>query len=440
MGHRFISSITAKQSLRWSIADGMAWAVMIGVSESYLGAFAVKLGFVNTELALLTTVPILMGTLSQFATALLIERVRGRKRLVVCGALIQAFSQLALFYIAMEQYRSFFLLLSAKVIFWISGTVITPAWNSWMSSLTEEISRERYFATRSALTHVSLLVAFVAAGYAHYLGEQRGTDFGVYALLFAVAFIARVLSALSLGFMQDLDGGRESRASTWVKVQHALAFGKWRVAVFIGWLMFGAHIAIPFFTPYMLRTLKMNMMVFSALTVAAIFAKAVSFFFWDRAAARFGMPAVFIISVSVIATLPLQWALLSSASSLAWVEILSGIAWGGFEYASLQLLIRDAPKRADVEFFSLGGALSGVLQLGGSLTGSWLLFHYSPDYRITFVASSAARTLALFILIPIFSDLVMRGPAHSLFTRFISVRQGAGAIRRLIRVNSRKKS
>ena len=97
------------------------------------------------------------------------------------------------------------------------------------------------------------------------------------------------------------------------------------------------------------------------------------------------------------------------------------------------------PGGLDVEFFSLSGSLSGVLQLGGSLAGSWLLLHFSSDYRVAFMVSSGARALALLILVPMFSDLVLHGPAHTLFTIIVLVRQGAGAIRRLIGITNGKK-
>jgi len=197
-------------------------------------------------------------------------------------------------------------------------------------------------------------------------------------------------------------------------------------------LMFGAHISVPYFTPYMLRTLKMSMLEFAAITVSAIFAKVVSFPVWGRLAPRIGMQTVFLISVGIIATLPLQWALCTWLPGLFAIELLSGCGWAGFEYASLQLLMRDAPRQADVEFFSLAGTLSGSLQLGGSLVGSHLLEISGSDYHLVFLVSSAGRALAMLLLLPMLASLVMQVRGRHFSTMIMSVREGAGAFLRHI--------
>ncbi len=163
-----------------------------------------------------------------------------------------------------------------------------------------------------------------------------------------------------------------------------------------------------------------------------------SFPLWGRLSARFGMQTIFAASALVTATLPLLWTLSASPWWLAQIELLGGCAWAGFEYASLQLLIRDAPREADVEFFSLAGTLSGALQLAGSLLGSWLLVRSGSDYHQAFLASSCARGLALVIILPLLARLALQGPTRPIFTRILSVRQGAGAMLRLVGVGDRE--
>lgn len=75
---------------RLSVLDGMLHAVMLGTGESYLGALAVELGHGGRELALLVTVPMLCGALSQLAAMRLARLVGSRRRLVVAAAAGQA--------------------------------------------------------------------------------------------------------------------------------------------------------------------------------------------------------------------------------------------------------------------------------------------------------------------------------------------------------------
>ena len=76
--------------------EGALHAVMVGVAESYLGAFAVELGHGARHLALLSTLPLLAGAVVQLLSPVLCAVLGSRKRLVVAGALGQTASLAAL--------------------------------------------------------------------------------------------------------------------------------------------------------------------------------------------------------------------------------------------------------------------------------------------------------------------------------------------------------
>src|SRR5688572_15884033 len=82
----------ASSALRVSMVDGTLHAVMVGSTESYLGAFAVELGHGAEEVALLATVPLLVGAGAQLASPYFCLVLGGRKRLAVLGATLQALS------------------------------------------------------------------------------------------------------------------------------------------------------------------------------------------------------------------------------------------------------------------------------------------------------------------------------------------------------------
>ena len=152
----------ARNALGMSILEGSLHAVMIGVAESYLGAFAVELGHGPRAQGLLATLPLVLGAICQLFSPLLCAWFGSRKRVAVAGALGQTASMAGLILIAMAQSSSFSALLAARVGFWVAGGLMAPAWNAWMADLTVNIERSRYFARRSALNHVALLIAFGA--------------------------------------------------------------------------------------------------------------------------------------------------------------------------------------------------------------------------------------------------------------------------------------
>lgn len=80
--------------------------------------------------------------------------------------------------------------------------------------------------------------------------------------------------------------------------------------------MFGAHVSVPFFTPFMLRTLRLGMFEYSLLCAVALLCKALSFALWRRMAEHVGMHAVLMTSVLMITLLPVQWVWATSLTAL----------------------------------------------------------------------------------------------------------------------------
>src|SRR5688572_20110365 len=149
-----------RRSLRISIIEGCLHAVMVGVSESYLGALAVQLGHKDLALALLVTLPLLVGSIAQLSASALVRALGTRKRAVLLLASVQAAVHLGLVVIAVFEVNSFLALLAVKSLYWASGMAIGPAWNAWMGSLTKDIDRSRYFALRSGMVQIALLIAY----------------------------------------------------------------------------------------------------------------------------------------------------------------------------------------------------------------------------------------------------------------------------------------
>src|SRR5262245_23460685 len=183
----------AHRGLRISVADGCAYAVMVGASESYLGPMAVELGHNDTALAVLMTLPMLAGSLCQLLAGPLVAVLGARKRLVVIAAYLQAISVLGLYFIAAHGVRAFWPLLLVDTLYFVCALILGPAWGAWMAALTEGRQRERYFARRSGWLQVALLVAFVGAGLAmQSAGADTAAKMRMFAVLHLIGFAFRL--------------------------------------------------------------------------------------------------------------------------------------------------------------------------------------------------------------------------------------------------------
>ncbi|MFH1809415.1 MAG: MFS transporter [Pseudomonadota bacterium] len=421
-----------RRALTLSVVDGMCYSVMVGVSESYLGALAVELGHRDTALALLVTVPILTGALAQLGTGVLVDWLGSRRRVAVVGALGQALCHLGFLAIAWTGHSSLWSLLLVKVLFWISGSIIAPAWNAWMGSLTEGIRRERYFAWRSAAVYLALLLSYVGAGVLLEHGRLHHRLLAAYAVLYVVALLVRVASATALALQAEPPLPYQERGRTRQRLILALRTARWPVALFVAAMMFGVHISAPYFTPYILRTLGQDYTTYALLTSVSILTKTLVFPLYHRIGERLGLRATLVIAGIGVALVPLWWSLITSIPTLFAVEALSGVVWAGFEFASFQLLLSSADDDCRVEFFSLATSLSGLMQLLGSLVGSMALLHLALNYTDVFMLSSAARAVPLLLLLSPAVVVAMRGPLPRMFMRVISVRAVGGVEQRPI--------
>lgn len=417
------------RALSISVLEGSLHAVMLGVSETYLGAFAVELGHGPENIAILVTLPLFLGALSQLASGTL-SRLLGRKRLAVVGAALQALCHSTFIAIALLDETGLWPLLLGKCLFWVSGGVMAPAWSDWITSLTSGIPREPYFARRFAIINVTLLFAFCVSGWSlQYAGSE---PLRTYAVLFFVGLCARLASAVALAVQADPEPRSVERTSAWQRTRAAVSEGRFHVVIYLALMMFGASVAIPFFTPYMLEELGLSYGEFAALSAVSIVTKAIVFPMLHRLSRSIGLRAVLPLAGAGVAIVPLMWALSADFRFLILVHVVSGAAWASLEFASFQLLMNDVRAGLRTEFFSLSNTASGSLQLLGSVLGGYALKHGWLGYTDVFLWSFALRALPLVGLFFIWSRLRAPKILRLLPTRLLSVRPSAGATQRPI--------
>jgi MFS family permease len=403
------------RALGLSIIDGILFALMVGASESYFGACAVALGHTDTALAMLATLPLFAGALCQAATGPLVLWLGSRKRVVVLGAFIQAFSHLGLIAVAWHGAPAFGPLLALVVLYFVSGMLIAPAWGAWMGGLTEHCDRQRFFAIRSGCVSAAMVVAFVWAGYhlrdaalSHQLSQT-------YAFLFGIGFVARLASMAVLIAQPDPNATpRDSLRRVLARTRAAVRGDGFRLALGLGLLTLGAQVSIPFYAPYMLKTLALGYDGFARMVAVQLVARALFFPVAHRVAAQVGLERMLVTSVGFIALVAWIWGGTADMTALLVAQFLSGIAWACYEFASFQLLLRSARPTYRVEFLAVAASLGGIMQLTGALVGSWLLTRMGLSYRGVFLVSALARCLPLFLLLPMLYERHKAIPRPSL--------------------------
>lgn len=391
--------------------DAIAYSVMVGCGEMYLGAFVLALGLGAVVTGLVASVPLLVGAIVQLAAPLAVRRLGGRRRFVALCAVIQAVSLVPLAWWAVAGRAEAWQLLTAASVYWSAGMAAAPSWTSWTATLVPPRVRTAYFAQRSRLAQAAVLAAFVAGGLV--LGVEAAKDAALsgFEALFCAAAAARLFSAACLwGCREPRRQWRErdgSAAAVPIRSRitaglHDLATGPaGRLVTFLCCFTFGLQFAGPYFTPYMLEALGFSYGQFLAVFGAGFLVKAVFLPSIGRLGSRLGPRRLLVLASLAVMPLSLLWLPSVEVRWLVVVQFIAGTCWAGYELAVTLLLFElagDRDRGGMISVYTLGIAVATVAGAGcGGLLLRWL-GETREAYAAVFVGSCLLRAAALPLL------------------------------------------
>lgn len=416
--HRDLRSITG---------DGVFYSVMVGLGETYVPAFVLALGHGAQASALITTLPMMLGALAQLAAPYGARRAGSYRSWVVACARLQAacfFPLVALALGAPLGLTAIFVVMSA---YWAFSLSTGPAWNAWVETLVPLERRARFFATRSRLANAALLGALLAASLALFGARGTPRELGLFAALFCCAALARFASAGFLYRQSERPGlAREHQAlsprETLLRLRGTPAA---RLLLAMLGLTFGTYIAAPFFVPYMLGPIGLDYTTFTLVTATVFVARIGVAPVLGRVAHRVGVPRILLFGAIAVTPLPALWLVSHALPWLLAVQVLSGIAWGAYEYATLLTFFERIDARARTSVLSLFNAANAGAMVAGNVVGALAFGGFAMgagDYALVMAISSAVRLAA----VPFLRHAPLAPvPEHALAQVPLAVRPGA---------------
>lgn len=400
-----------------SISEGAVYSVSEGFGMRYITPFALKLGATNAHIGLLTSLPSLLGNFSQLFTPKLMEKV-SRKKIVVKSALLQAIMWLfvivvgALYFIFnLNSTITPTMLVVIYTILILFGSFLAPAWNSWMKDIVTENSG-KYFGNRNRIVGFVALISMLTASFILDYFKQTKIFIG-FVILFSIAFIARLISAILLSkkYEPKLTYDKGYYFSFWQFIRYIPKsnFGKFTMLVTLMQLV--TAIASPFFAVYMLKNLGFSYLQWIIVTIASSLASLLIMPLWGKFADHYGNIKLTKITSFLVAFVPLLWVVSIFISKefllsyLVLIEAFSGIVWAGFNLSSSNF-IYDAVTRQRmalcVAYFNL---LSGIgifigATLGGFLSSLPFTILGFSSILMMFFISGIARIIVALIMTP----------------------------------------
>jgi len=305
-----------EKTKKLSIKEGIASSVMDGAGGNYLSLYALNiLKANNTQIGLLTSIPSLLGNLSQLFTAKALEKYP-RKKIIVLGAFLQALMWIPVVLIGyLYFYKNFgsnlsaSLLIAVYTVFTLFGAFLSPAWNSLIKDIVTEDSGV-YFGRRNKLTGIVSLIVILICGFS--LNQLTGMDlFFGFAGLFGISLIAKLVSCYLLTKHYDpkLKLEKGYYFSFWQFIRKIPKSNYGKFTAFVSLFISATYIASPYFSVYMFRNLNFSYGTWALIVLSGSVSSFLFMPVWGKFADKFGNLKVLKITGAFIPIAPLLWLL-----------------------------------------------------------------------------------------------------------------------------------
>jgi MFS family permease len=387
------------RSLRHSIRDGVAWSIQVGAGETYFSAFALFLRATAPQVALLTTLPPLLGSLAQLFSAWL-GRFAGRRRLVMTGCTLQAALWLPILLVpVLFGDATIMALLTLLVLYHGAQSLSAPQWTSIMRDLVSERRRGRYFGHRTRLTTITTFAALVVAGVILHVFDTAGRTYTGFVIVFVFAFVARSVSVYHLSYLHEPPAAApppDMHISHWWR--SLVDTGAVGFSIYYSLMNAAVGISAPFFAVYMLRDLELSYLEFMVLTGTSVFTQFLTLAMWGRIADVYGNRLILLVTSMSLPVVPLLWLVTDKFWYLMLCQAVSGFTWSGFTLACGNLLYELVPRSrraAYVAFHNVGMATSVFC---GAMLGSALVLVLPARALLVPGTNIVSNLLYLFLL------------------------------------------
>ena len=372
---RYSKDPRTEQSLRHSVRDGVAYSFMAGAGETYFTAYALLLKATTAQISWLAAFPSLLGSFGQLLSAWLASRTGHRKAIILLGVTLQTLIWLPIIWLPyIFPARAVPILILCVALYYAGDHLAAPAWKSLMGDLVPERRRGRFFARRGRLMSIMTFAAVVAAGVVLHLGKTEANTRIAFSLVFSLAALARVYSAVQLARMHDP-----------LPVPHPLDLppltGWWarlrssdyaRFTLFMGAMNFAVAIASPFFAVFMLRDLHFTYLQYMSALAFSVLLQFLTLRTWGRLGDIFGNRLVLLVTGCMIPMFPVLWLVSSQYWYILTLQALGGVCWAGFTLSAGNYLFDvSAPQRRAV-LSAVHNVLSSLTLFGGALLGGFL--------------------------------------------------------------------
>lgn len=417
-----------QRGLNRVILEGMASQTMESLTKGvFLVGLALQLGASNFVVGLLGAVPFL-SNLFQIPAILLVEKYRDRRNIVaICSFIGRSFLLIvALATLIPNKQLALTIVILAIAVRYCFGALANCAWNSWMRDLVPKIILGQFFSRRMAITTSIASVLGLGAGFFLDWWRNIHPDIVVqgYSALYVLGFIAAMISS-SLILTIPHPRLREPEVKIYSgkfsfrhMIKEPLKNENFRKLIFflMSW-NFAINLASPFFTVYMLKTLKYDMIFVVAITLMSQMVNVLSLKMWGNKTDKYSNKTVLGICGTLFVFCIFGWTFATypdervyTTSLLVILHILMGIALSGVSLSTANIAMKLTPSAKATSYLAINTVMTslaaGIAPLFGGLFADYfedktlsMDFHWHGTAQDIFISTMNIKEWGFFFLL-----------------------------------------
>ncbi|MET0466013.1 MAG: MFS transporter [Chitinophagaceae bacterium] len=351
------------------------------IGGAFLVALALLLGANNFQIGLLAALPTLTNVF-QLLSVWLVRRYNNRRAISVFCSL---FGRLPLVIVGILPFfteGSIQLVIFFLFFYYLFSSIAGPSWNAWMKDLVPEAQLGSFFSRRSgSMQTLNAILSLVLAFVIDYVKDHYPQyELTTYSIMFIIAGISGLSGALFLLSRTPEPQSILAKENIFTLLKRPLKDVNFRkLLVFNSAWVFALNIAIPFFTVYMLRELKLEMTYVIALTVISQLCSIFTIRMWGTFSDRYSNKTILAIAAPLYILCIIGWCFVGIYTRftpnlilLVILHIGAGIATAGINLSLTNIGLKLAPKEHAIVYLSTKNIITAIFSAVAPIVGGLL--------------------------------------------------------------------
>ncbi|MBC7754448.1 MAG: hypothetical protein H7Z71_09440, partial [Moraxellaceae bacterium] len=315
-----------KSKLKYSYFEAFLSSFVVGIAESFFAAFSIEKGMSTIQSGMLLSLPLILAVGANLLFNFYM-RHRSISQQVQRNTLLQTLSLVGLILFSLTDVSQSVLVFGSLMIlysvYWYGFFSSQPVWNIWISELITDSEGHEYFALRTRLTQIGIIIGLVLGGALFQWKFLNLTPTHLFGLLFSAAFVGQLFKYYS--FKKHVPSNSVMSFS-FNKVKHIFNQNR---SFFSTYGLFNASLFLssPYVTGYLLTSRNLNYFDFMVVTVCLFIGKITSTYVLSLYAKKLTPIKLMVIGGLIAAPLPLLWPYCETLQAMYLLNFVSGMFW-----------------------------------------------------------------------------------------------------------------